>query len=82
MPRLRLFFGRCRALSQSPIKSTNSGIVSHECESSVRGSARVPSSQEGWLRNYFDLSLRRGAMIDEPAADSFNPNKEIGLDSP
>jgi len=42
----------------------------------------VPSSQAGWLRNYFDLSLLRGAMIDEPAAESFNPNKEIGLDSP
>jgi hypothetical protein len=42
----------------------------------------VPSSQEEWLRNYLDLSLRRGAMIDVPAADGFNPNKEIGFDSP
>jgi hypothetical protein len=43
----------------------------------------VPNLQKAQLRDYhFDLSLRRRAMIDAPAADSFNPNKEIGFDSP
>jgi hypothetical protein len=44
---------------------------------------RVPDLQKAQLRDcHFDLSLHRGAMIDAPPADSFNPNKEIGFDSP
>jgi hypothetical protein len=45
----------------------------------VRSTARAKFTEGGDY--HFDLPLRRGAMI-APPADSFNPNKEIGFDSP
>jgi hypothetical protein len=43
----------------------------------VKGGARVPIIQVCSHAFYAG-----GAMIDAPQADRFNPNKEIGFDSP
>jgi hypothetical protein len=58
------------------------GISSREGESSVRGSARQIRNGRSCATAILICLSARGAMIDAPPAGSFNPNKEIGFDSP
>jgi hypothetical protein len=72
-----------RAGSQFSIKKmcANWGISSRKGESSVRGSARQIRNGRSCATAIF-VSLPRGAMIHARPAGSFNPNQEIGFDSP
>jgi hypothetical protein len=80
--RTHLSLRRAGRSSQLKKMCASWGISSREGESSVRGSARQIRNGRSCATAILICLSARGAMIDAPPAGSFNPNKEIGFDSP